>query len=631
MNVKTTAIAIALTSLLLTGQAQVFTPPGNTGGGGSGGGGGGSNQTTIVNQGGQQQSNDSMIGNEVPFVSPAENTYQFNGQTFQINDNQIFRARFEKYLNTAEQTDEVTLAYRKAMREVLNALAPQNQSRNKMAEALARIQHVGSFEQDAGLSESVSNAVYRMFLARKNVHELKSLNEKLDRERQQLDWGFSGAIDRQRRIDAEHARRNRNVKGGVNSALPEGTENAGETARYVQRIAEKEAQRVANMAVIEVSEAQAKVEFQALIVQLFLQRRFEHVIMASRVYTEFFGDGSGKLEFDEGSEVEKTFSQSIGFSPTVTTLDAFSNEAIRDVKQQVESFLFLVEKGEIDGASLQLQQAFVTGEFLPAVQNVPREEKRKIVKYAQNAFKLTSAINVKDYTLAGELIAEMREQASDFDYSKPTAAVETAKLTSNMKLRTAKNAAIRGDNEAFEKNLAEATGIWPTNPAIKAEFDMLADSGDEQAEAVRRFDMLLGAQQYRQIFNSKFEFAAALAKDEERQKSLEQILTNVQEIDVVLKQADTLKNAGNGYAAWELVKETFQQYPDDVPLSAKLSTLTPDVADFASALTKAAELKEKGQKGSSLAWYLAARRIYPQSENAADGIKELVDAILPEG
>ena len=133
----------------------------------------------------------------------------------------------------------------------------------------------------------------------------------------------------------------------------------------------------------------------------------------------------------------------------------------------MEAFTFLLSENEIDGATRQLQQAFAMGEYMPSVLSVPRESKRKVLSYTRNAFQLVNAIEAKNYTLATDLIEEMRNQARDFDYSKPSAAVEGAKLASNMKLRTAKNAALRGDDAAFDRNLTEATMLWPTNPAIK--------------------------------------------------------------------------------------------------------------------------------------------------------------------
>ncbi len=620
------ALTAVGTLISFNAVAQVYTPPvQNTPSNGTGGGGSGpsTDNTTIVNQNNQPRNNQ-VLGNDVPFLDPTTNTFSFDGKQFNIQDNQIFRARFEKFLNAAESSDESDLAYRKAIRDILDKLSPHNHNdKNRLAAAVARLQHAAVFPQDARNCESLANAVYRVFLAKKNEINLTQLNVELDKQRRQLDWNFDQWKDG-RIMD-----RSKDDKGKGGAAVD--PTNAGHIQRYVQRIAETEAGRVANKALGELSELEAKLEFQALIVQLFMQRRFEHVIIGARLYTEFFKDGAGRLQFEKGSDVEQTFSKTIGFSPTVTTLDSFSNEAIRDVEQSVESFKFLLEKEEIDGASRQLQQAFVMGEFLPAVQSVPRESKRKILSYTQNAFQLVNSIEVKDYNLAGTLIAEMKIQAKDFEFSKPTSAVETAKLTSNMKLRTAKNAALKGDDAAFEKNLAEATMIWPTNPAIQTEFSTLSDAGDTQQQAKLEFDRLLSTQSYRQIFTNKAVFIAATVDDPERQEKLNQILGNIQEIEITLKQAETLKNAGNGFAAWEIVEKTFKKFPDDVPLSAKRSDYSTDVAEFVKSLKTAQNLEERGQRGSSLAWYLSARRIYPQSEHAAEGIKRLVDDILPEG
>jgi hypothetical protein len=42
-------------------------------------------------------------------------------------------------------------------------------------------------------------------------------------------------------------------------------------------------------------------------------------------------------------------------------------------------------------------------------------------------------------------------------------------------------------------------------------------------------------------------------------------------------------------------------------------------------------LEKKDQTGSSLAWYLKAKKLYPGSEFAGDGVNRLVKKILPEG
>ncbi len=609
-------------------NAQVYTPP--TSGSAPSGGGGStpqSNDTTIVNKGGgQQQGGQQMLGNDVPYFDPSTDVFSFDGKSFNVNDNRVFRARFEKYLNADEASSELDQAYREAVRKILDTLSPHNRDATRFPKAVAQLQHAAQFPQDARICESIANAVYRVFLAQQSASQLKVLNQQLEKERSQLDWNF----DSWTKPSAVRAERKLSDDPEPEPAPATDPTNAGHIQRYVQRIAEVEAERVANKAKMELSEVEAKLEFQALVVQLFLQRRFEHVVMGARFYTEFFKDGAGKLNFEEGSEVEQSFSKTIGFNPTITTLDAFANEAIRDVNQSVESFTYLLERGEIDGALRQLQQAFVTGEHLPAVQSIQRDRKRSVLTYAQNSFQLVSAIEVKDYTLAEELVNAMKTQAADFDYSKPTAAIETAKLSSNMRIRTAKNAALQGDNDAYETNILAAAQIWPTNPLLKEQFNLIADSADIQQQAKLEFDRLLSTQSYRQIFTDKARFMAATADDPDRLKSLEQIVGNIQEIEGVMRQSDGLGKAGNAHAAWEIVEKTFQRFPDDVALSAKRSDLATDVAPFVKALKNAENQENRKQYGSGLAWYLSARQIYPQSEFAEEGIRRLVDRILPE-
>ncbi|MCB1062162.1 MAG: hypothetical protein KDN20_04475 [Verrucomicrobiae bacterium] len=617
--------ALAMMLIPLAVSAQVYNPPAQPAGQPASGGGG--SNTTVINRQ-PQQSNRQTAGNDVPWLDPTNNVLSFDGKAFNIQDNQIFRSRFEKFLNAPEATSEMDEAYRSSIRSVLDALSPHKKP--DLTSAVANLQYAAEFPQDARLCESLANAIYRVWLAKKSVHELQQINTALDDRRRQLDWNFD-AWKEPNKIK-QPSQRAGGAKGAQQQQAAQVTNpaNAGHVSRYVQRIAEVEASRVANKAKMELSEIEAKLEFQGLIVQFFVQRRFEHVIMGARLYTEFFQDGSGRLQFEEGSDVEQAFAKSIGFNPTIATLDAFANEAIRDVNQAVDAFGFLLEQGEVDGATRQLQQAFLTGEYLPSVQQVLREKKREVLGYAQNSFQLVNAMEVKDYTLAEELVGKMREQARDFDYSKPMAAVETAKIASTMRIRTAKNAALKGDQVAYEENIKAAAEIWPMNPELKAQFSLIADAGDVQEQAKIEFDRLLSTKSYRQIFDNRARFIAATVDDQDRQEALNEIVGNVLEIETSMKQATGFAKAGNEHLAWELIEGTFKRFPDDVPLSAMRSDLSTEVAEFVRALKNAENLEQRKETGSSLAWFLKARRMYPQSQFAQEGIDRLVSKIMPD-
>ena len=79
---------------------------------------------------------------------------------------------------------------------------------------------------------------------------------------------------------------------------------------YATRLAETMAQIKANQVKKELSEIQVKVEFQALMVQLFLQRRYQHVLMATRFYRAVFNDGDTKLNV--GKDAKDLFEKTSG-------------------------------------------------------------------------------------------------------------------------------------------------------------------------------------------------------------------------------------------------------------------------------------------------------------------------------
>ena len=112
---------------------------------------------------------------------------------------------------------------------------------------------------------------------------------------------------------------------------------------YATRLAEILATIKANQAKKELTTLQAKIEFQALFVQLFLQRRFQHVLIGTRFYRAIFSGGESKLEV--GKDTKDLFEKSSGMPPTVGTLDSFAHEDFPDVRGGSPSFRFILSQG----------------------------------------------------------------------------------------------------------------------------------------------------------------------------------------------------------------------------------------------------------------------------------------------
>ena len=616
------AAAGALASPL---QAQVFTPQSTGSGGTPSNGGGGPQNQTVVTQQGNQGGNDPIMGNVLPMFNPGSGDVLFEGQLWNTSNNQLFNARFEKYLNTPPATSENDLRYREVIEKIRVALSP-HQTPN-LQEAVQYLEAAATYPQDGMLSDSLANAIYRVWLARREAHNLGLANERLRKDRKIQGRNYEIAAEGSR-LQAPAQ-----PKGGKGQQQQQNQTVQGElsqAAEYVTRHAEIMAKITANEGKIAIGEIESKLEFQALIVQFFAQRRFEHVIMATRLYTEFFKDGSGRLDFKEGSDAEQMFGQTAGFDPTVTGLEMLANEAIQDTKSAVEAFNLLIDKNERASASKRLMEAFAIGEHMAPIQTVELEKKQSIKEFVQEYNQLLAALSSKNYGQAEENVTRLRELGTDFDDSRPTQAIQTVKFVSSQHISGAMNAALKGDQEKAEEHVKKATEMWPTNPELATAFKTMSQNGNIKFQTLNQLDSLIQTNSYRQIFADKARYLAACADDEQRLADLEQILNNIGRIDVAIESADRLSNLGNHFGAWETVEEYYNKFPDDLPLANTRNNLIPKVSMFVNSLDKANELEDLEQNGSSLAWYLKSRQMYPGSTFAKEGIDRLVGRILPD-
>ena len=394
------------------------------------------------------------------------------------------------------------------------------------------------------------------------------------------------------------------------------------------RLAEVTALTRANQLKREVAEFQVKIEFQSLVVQHFLQRRFQHVLIGTRFFRSIFADGDSQLRV--GEDAKNLFAKTGGLPPTMGTIDSLANEIMRDVREGVQAFKFLLEKNELQSATKRLAETFMIGEYMPDVRTLNRDDKRKALAFVQESNRLISAIEVKDYALAQKLVAELSQTAKDFDVSKPMAAIETAKQISAMHIAKAHNAAVSGDKETLEAELKAATEIWPRNPALTEVAKMIFSQADVQSRALVDFDQLLSQKNYRQILDDKMRFIAATAMYPERQEQLRKVLEDMQVIETSIIQAQEIEKRGDYAGAWESAEKAFRNFPDDNKLNQVRANLTTKAADFVHAIRQAEELEQKEQPGSSLSWYLKAQHEYPSSEFARQGVDRLTKQILPD-
>jgi hypothetical protein len=473
-------------------------------------------------------------------------------------------------------------------------------------------------------------------LAKQDVNGLKKLNETIEEEKQAIissgDWmarhDKGNELEKSKSVGA--GKDGKAAPGKTSTANDGNGNNSLKYTDTLRRIAEIEVLKKANIARTEAQTLRTKAQYQVSMIQWFVQRRYEHVLMAARFYNQIWKDGDTALRIDKNSDVARLFSESVGVSPTVASLDALSNEAIREAGKYVEAFDLMLSRNELHSASQRLMEAFALGEYLAPVATLPLEKKNRVAHYFRDLYELYGALQARDYTKARELSGKLKSAANDFPSSKVDSVIAASTLASDLAIEDAKAQLLaRASDKAAEK-IREATEIWPTNPKLD-EFRKLVSNSSGLVTTRNDFDRLLGEKNFREIARRQYEIAPAIQGDATREDAFRQIVENLTKIETALGKAAEFGRVGQNCAAWEQLAELREQFPDDPKLGRELELLAPKVADFTRALDRARQFENRTPKqtGSALSWYLKARSIHPQSKFAEQGVKTLVGEILP--
>ena len=234
------------------------------------------------------QMNPGFLGRDVPLFDPGSDVASYDGKIWNVNNNRLLRARFEKYLNAPAETEEADKKYDAVIDEILRLLSPGTVNSANLDEAWKLLPRASEYQSDANLCISLADAVYNVWLAKNEVRRLEMANKNLIREKETLEWNYQVNM-------AEAKIGNSNV--GTN---PTSTSLRPQDEARLEPIKEKLSEvrsTIANNKLRrEASLVQAKIDFQTLIVQFFAQRRFQHVLIATRFYRNLFGDGDNRLQ-----------------------------------------------------------------------------------------------------------------------------------------------------------------------------------------------------------------------------------------------------------------------------------------------------------------------------------------------
>ena len=620
-----------------------------------------------------------MFDNQLPALDPSGGMIRFNGQNWNATDNALFRTRFEKYLNTPEETGAEEKAHREILNQIITLLDPNTFKPSTISEAYKLLARAANYPGDSRLSDTIANAVYSVWATKRLKTRLDEANKILEEENRRARYNLGVVSDLKSGTALNQPAKSTisqpNMKGPAAPqtaqaapppapppppapapaapALPDApvakslaptengptaneiaaaatSRNAVKIADYAEKLVSTSAAMKANSLKGSVSEMQAKVEYQSLLVQLFLQRRFHHVVIGCRFYRAIFSDGASKLEVP--NESQTIFTKGSGLQATVSTIESVTNELMRDVQTGAQAFHRLLDLGELRSAAERLRDILIVGEFMPEVRTLSFERKRKVLGFVEKANQLQAAIEVKDYTLASELMSGpngLKTIAKDFDATKPNAVIETARNASRLHLAKARNAVLSGNKPEFEAAIQEAAKIWPNNPELTELASKAFAQSDQMAQALQELDQLIAQKNFKRIADDAGRFLAATHNAPvEKQSQLKDILNDYKSIEGSLGASKEMDRLGNAAGAWEAIDKVAEKFPDDLQLNQARALYTTKASDFVRSIQTAKEHERRSQAATSLAWYLKAQRLYPNSELADQAVQRLKVLLL---
>ena len=657
------------------------------------------------------------IGSQAMFeanLKAKKNIVDMKPNTFlSMWNNPAFAIQFEKYLSAPAETSEAAKLYRQRITKIMELLAPGNATKAHQDEAFNLLPLASEFESDADNCTTIHDAVYAAANAKVQIQRLTELDRELEKKLNVAQYNQLHAAQSLTLTSIAPSKNDAadNDANQTELRLAKMDPAKSDVASLKQTI-QRNQQQIAS------AEVQSKFALQSLILQFFVQRRYQHVIIIDRFYRALFDDGDQSLEqFQQmadkmgynkaagqvkliadgspkggvamgsgnngghgprasagggpdgtGASVGNDYSNQGGDATAISgsgvhmglenlsveslqnalttgmkgasrtfkslsQLDAFANEIIRDVNEGVKVYKYLLEKSEMESAASQLASVFTKGEYLPSVRLLTQDEKRKTLAYAQLCNRLVNAANSGNIDALSEVVADMKKMNPSFDDAEILAKLQGVKTASSLLVAQAKVAASKGDLQAVQTQITRAAALWPNNPEVthfSADMSKMSEKASPQVQAVNDFDQLYSQKNFRQIFDEKEKYIAAISQTPERQGKLREVLSRMQEIETSIMRSQEIARRGDYAGAWEGLEVTFGQYPDDTKLGQMRAELTTQAPDFVHDIREAKSYEQKKEYGSALSWYLRSQARYPMSDLSKQGIQRVAKQILPD-
>ena len=577
-----------------------------------------------------------------------------------------YRAFISANAGEIEKSD----AYYALLKTLLNELTPESPYRARKREdnsnplkASQRLATLSEYAEDDDICRTIRGHIAslsggRVDDARRQFEIGKTLT-RLAGERRRLEWnlrmanGFNPLSGQPRSTEDERAY----IRNQI-----------ADVAKEVKSL-EDEKESISHL----VTAAVRKLQFQQFIIELAMQQRYIHSLIACGFYRNSFKRGDLSISEEaypngHSSKSQKTAASnndsqpSDGKSPqnpvlaetttapalptgapasslpsaelpvisTITGLESFLLNRIRDAIKDREAMDNMLREGQMSAAESVLRKMMLTAKYQPELQTLPYADRQKIQRFSQTAKRLSDALNARDYPEISRLAGEVEKDCSDagmsdlkvFAAEHPRKAMHWAKQ-SELALKA-------GDPKTAQSLMEAAIRRAPLNPDVTSKIEGVQDDVLNDNRLADDIQDIVQHRDYQTAFERMNEFVPLVASENDPglKTKYEALLEMERSLRAALEKCDELERRGNYSEAWLALSTLDATVANDSRLNLRKSKLSGKCARFVSNYTNAVEHEQSGKNAISLAWYLSALSDAPGSEQLQAKAIELGNRLL---
>ena len=517
---------------------------------------------------------------------------------------------YTSFINAPSKDIERSALYYGQLKEALNHLTPASPYLARTTgdtvnpvKAGEILNKMGDFEEDEGISRTILNQwSAKEGSVRDDAARMMQINNSislLEKERDRLQWNYNIGS----KINP--------LTGEYRNTDKEQASLLEQTERVKDQIAElvKEKGSFRNF----VNTPLRKLEFQQYIVQLATQERYIHALIACGFYRNVFpgGDmslsdkaypggssnngGPGNGSANSGANAPSapqsaptsagaTASQGLPMISTITGLESFLLNRIRDAKSDRESVENMLKTKQMSAAESLIRKMISTAKYQPELQTFPYEDRQKIHEYTKTIRQLMEAVNSKNWPEVEGHCEKLERETSDVRGQDLKAFAKENREKSLLWTKMAEVAMRVGDLQGAEALLDAARKRSPMDQRVSEAISNTQDKTLTNEKIKEQLDQVIKDDDYMQAFQRMGEFAplVATAKDKKQKSAYEALIEKEKVVKAALEKSSSLNQMNASADAWMELECLPDPLNKDKRVLEKKSILATECGQFIS-------------------------------------------------